>query len=185
MMTLDFIISEEDYHEYYMFTVSRSQAIKDRRFRSWIIVTGAFAALGSVFYWDNNRFMASYMAILAIISLFLYPSMMRNGYEKYIRKQILPLLKHNFGKPIKMAFETSYISWQHFAGESKTYYSALVEINETANHFFIPLQTGNIFIIPKFSLTRITELETYLARLASETNIPYNKLTDKKWSKEG
>lgn len=179
-MTLDFVLNEDDYYDFYLFTASQSKAVKDRRFRSWIVVTCALGGLSSLFYWDNNEFMTGYFALLAVISLFLYPAMMRNTYRKYLRKQVLPVLKNNFGKPVRIIFDPAHIIWQHFAGESKIYYSAIREINETHNHIFIPLQTGNLFIIPKFGLAQLSEVQVYLEHLAKDMNITYNKMLDVK-----
>lgn len=178
MLTIDFVLSENDYLSLFLYRASQSKQLKDRRNKGWILIPAVFAMFAFVFYTDNTMPLAIMFACLAILYPFLYPIQVNKAYLNNLKKQTLPMLRYNFDKPVKIIFNESDITSFSFAGESKVYHSAINEVVETGSHFFIYIKTGNNFIIPKFGLIKIEAVENRLEEIVKQMEISYKKDLD-------
>ena len=174
-MTIEYILSENDFLQYYLYRASQSKVVKKRKNRGWILIVWAFTMFALLFYFDHDMPLAYVFGSFAVLYGFLYPNLIKKSYRNIIKRQTLPQLKHNFDKTVKMVITETDITTSNFAGESKIYLSAINEVAETADHFFISTLTGSSFIIPKFGLAQLGDLETLLERIAVNMGVEYRK----------
>lgn len=141
-MTLEYTLTEDDYLQHQLYIASKTDRIKNKRLKSWIIVVAAFIALTLLFFDSDNTLMMYYFGIFSVISLLFYPFYQRYHYKKHYQKFIKDTYKHAFGEPVTITFNEHNLETYDVTGESKFNYTVFEEIIETANHFFIRVKTG-------------------------------------------
>ena len=82
-MELNYVIAEEDYIIFNLFTASKSKAIKKKRKSSWIYVTLTFVMLSGLFFESHNSVLGYSFLILGILTLLFYPLYLKSYYKKF------------------------------------------------------------------------------------------------------
>lgn len=178
-MIIRYSLNKEDYLIYQLFSASKSKKIKAQRRRSYVLLIIAFVLLGFSFF-SSNRFYFYVFLLLAISMAIFYPLYQRKRYENHYKKYIEEHQKNLFGKETLLEITGTSINTKSHLGEAKLNTTIIENITETQDYFFIRLDTGSSFIIPK----RIDEVEVfknYLKEFSKSKKIDYIEDLDWKW----
>ncbi|MEM7575520.1 MAG: YcxB family protein [Bacteroidota bacterium] len=174
-------LEQEDFLRYQLFTASQSKRIRQKRIRSWILLTVSFLVLGIVLIQDPNQSSSYYFLALSIITLILYPIYQRWQYKRHYEKHIADNYANRIGIESELVFEDGLIISRGANQEGKIKLTEIQEINEISDNLFIKIKTGESIIIP----SRIYEygrLKEELNELIQLLGVSWNEYFDWKWN---
>ena len=180
-MKVNYILDENDYLQFQLYTASKSDRIKKQRKKSWIIMTLAFLSLSCLFYTTEIKFLMYYFAVFSILSLILYPIYSKKRYYNYYKKYNLDTYKNRFDNPCIITFDELNIISSDSTAETSIKLSAIEEIAETSQYIYLKIKTGGSLIIPKFKIENFNLVQTYLENLAEKLKINFDKELNWRW----
>jgi hypothetical protein len=158
-MKLEYTLDADDFLDFQLFTASKSEGIKKKQKRSWRLLT-IWAIIVTVYFVVNkDYFLSFYFALVSIVFGMLYPKYFRWKYKKYYKKFIRANYAQRFGKPETLEFKKDSLFSKDIIGEGEVKLSEVVQLDETGNHFFIMMNNGSSFIIPKNKIGNIERLK--------------------------
>ena len=164
-MTLNYTLSEKDYLEYYLHNYSNSAQSGKKFIRSYIVVI-LFALIGTVFGLINkNSELSIAMGLWLIITILFYPKYYRFQIRKHYERHIKENHSNRVDKPIRLEFKEDHIFAQDHSGESKTFYTAIEQVDETSHLFLLKLGPSLAYLIPKSQLENPESLRNSLSQL--------------------
>lgn len=173
-MTIEYSIDEQDFLTFQLFTASKSETIRKRRFRAKFFPVMMYIALGALMYVYGKPDLTIIFGLLTIIWFFMYPlrekRQYRVSYEKFIRDNF----KDKLGQQASLIFHNQYLINKDQISESKVQYNQLEQITEIPELILIKLREGQTFILPKNKVGNLEEAKLYLKELAGRLNIPYS-----------
>jgi hypothetical protein len=164
-MTLNYTLSEKDYLEYYLHNYSNSAQSGKKFIRSYILVI-LIALIGTVFGLINkNSELSIAMGLWLVITIVFYPKYYRFQIRKHYERHIKENHSNRVDKPIRLEFKEDHIFAQDHSGESKTFYAAIEQVDETPHLFLLKLGPSLAYLIPKRSLENIESVKNKLSEL--------------------
>lgn len=151
-MKFTYKIEASDFLEFQLFTASDDPIIQKRKMKSWILITAGCLIFGVFSFVNQTTFLGFYFIALAIIVGFFYPEYFKWRYKKHYANFITRNYSKRFGEPAEIEITRDYIYSKDKVTEGKVRLSAIEQVNETTNHFFIKMASGMSFIIPKREL---------------------------------
>mgnify|MGYP006306540257 CR=1 FL=1 len=173
-------LDKEDYLRYQLFTASKSKRIKNKRIRTWILLTISFLVLGLALRQNTNKYLSYYFIGFSIITLIFYPFYQRRQYKKHYEKHINENYKNRIGIESKLGFADGFIVSIGDNQEGKIKITEIQGINEITDNLFIKIKSGESVIVPaRFS--GYNKLKKQLNDLIEPLGIAWNNQFDWKW----
>lgn len=173
-------LDKEDFLRYQLFTASKSKRIRNKRIRTWILLTLSFLLLGLALSLNMDRFLSFYFIGLSLITLIFYPFYQRRQYKKHYEKHIIENYANRIGVESELGFEEDYIVSKAANQEGKIKITEIQEINEISENLFIKIKTGESVIIPS-GFYEFDSLKKQLKDLTESLGIAWNIHLDWKW----
>ncbi|GHC65185.1 hypothetical protein SAMN05421855_1373 [Ulvibacter litoralis] len=168
-MTINYQLTNLDFLEYQLYSSSKSESHKKKRFRSRYIVFILYTLLGLYFAYKNeNKSIGGIIASLGLLWFAFYPIYAKWNYKRHFKKHVEENYKNRINKPVEIDFDENYVNAKDFTSESKINGTELKELIETKNHFFIKLTTDLSLIVPKHSIENQTEFKKRVTELGAE-----------------
>lgn len=168
-MKINYKLTNKDFLEYQLYTSSKSELLKKRRFRFQIVIPLIYVLFGLYFAFINgDNIIGIVFAGIGILWFALYPIYSKWRYKKYYQKHVEENYKNRINIPIEIDFDENSVIAKDFTTESKIKGTELKELIETKNHFFIKLATDLSLIIPKHSIEDLTEFKKRVTELGAE-----------------
>jgi YcxB-like protein len=180
-MRLEYSLNENDFLQHQLFTASKSERIKKKRRKSWVIVSLATLLLSFICYKNANNIMAYSFLALAVYTIFFYPLYLKAHYKNHYKKFIAHAYKNKVGINSTISFNDTQIEIFDRTGESKIKLSEIEEITETGEYIYLRMKTGEALIIPKLKIKELNELLKELKGLAEKLNIKFISEINWKW----
>lgn len=178
-MTLQYSLDEHDYLEHLLFTATKSDTIKKKRLKNWIITTAVFFCLSIVFFFTHDMKLVYGCWIIGLITFIFYPMYERHHYKKFYQKHAADAYKERSNVPCTVTINETTIDTKDKTGETKLNLSELKDIVETGRYFYLRLKSSGSLIMPKQKMGNQEILHLELQHLASRLNIPFS--TDLGW----
>ncbi|MEH1009459.1 YcxB family protein [Winogradskyella sp. ECml5-4] len=168
-MTLNYQLTNSDFLEYQLYTSSKSELHKKRRFRSRIIIPIIYLVLGIYFANKNGGYgFGITFASFGILWFAFYPLYSKWRYKNHFKKHVEENYKNRINKPVKIDFDENSVNVKDFTSQSRINGTELKELIEIKDHFFIKLTTDISLIVPKHSIENQTEFKTRVTELGAE-----------------
>jgi hypothetical protein len=180
-MTLTYQLDQNDFLQHQLFSASKTERIKKKRTKSWLIVTGSIFLLGFLFYQSANSFLAYYFLAFGVVTLIFYPIYQRQQYRNHYAKFIAENYKNRFGQIANINFSENTIETIDATGESKINLSEIENVTETGAYFYPRLKSGGHLIIPKSKIIDVSQVRTSLKNLCEKLNINFIEDLNWKW----
>jgi hypothetical protein len=180
-MTLTYTLDQNDFLQHQLFLVTKTDRIKKKRIKSWLVVSGSMLLLSFMFYQSNNSFLGNYFLGFGFITLIFYPLYQRRQYKNHYAKFIADNYKNRIGLTAKITFSDSVIETYDITGESKINLSDLEAVTETPEYFYPSLKSGGHLIIPKSKITDVSQLRLELRQLCEKMKIDFIEELKWKW----
>lgn len=173
-MKITYSIDEQDFLDFQLFTASRSEEIRKRRFRARVFPPLMYLVLGLVLFFYHRLDFTMIFALLAVVWFFFYPvrekRLYRSSYERFIRENF----REKFGKPATLTIDDRYMINKDAISENKISTDQLAEISEIPGLILIRLKKGQTFILPKDKIEGPETFRDDLKALAVRLNVAYN-----------
>jgi hypothetical protein len=178
-MTLTYSLDQNDFLQYQLFTASKSDRIKKKRTKTWLILSGSWLLFSFVFYQRHDTLLFYLFLAYGLITLLFYPYYQRRQYKNHYAKFIADTYKNRFGKTSNITFTETALETNDITGESKINLAQLENLTETANYFYLKMKTGGHIIIPRYKLNNVSEVQEKLKALCTKLSIDF--ITDLNW----
>jgi hypothetical protein len=176
-MTLD----ENDYLAFQLYTASKSPRVKNMRRLSWLVTTLAFASLAFLFFANDNRFLFLYFSVCAVLCLLFYPLFSRWRYKRHYQKHVRDTFKNRIGEKTDLVFDENSVTIKDRSGEVKVNKTAIEEINEIRDYYFIKSRSGACVILSKSKSPDIAKIKAELDVMIQKQGVKHNLELDWKW----
>ena len=180
-MTLQFSLTENDFLQHQLYLATKSESVKEKRKRSWLISMLAFLSLSFLFYRNGDKVIMYYFFACFIVCLFFYPLYLRSYYKKHYQNFIANTYKNRFNQIASITLNDTNIETADENCESKINLPGFEKFIETADYIYLRLISGGDIIIPKHKIEDLGILKTELQRLAKKANINFVSELDWKW----
>ncbi|QXP78751.1 MULTISPECIES: YcxB family protein [Winogradskyella] len=168
-MKINYELTNSDFLEYQLYTSSKSESHKKKRFRSRYIVFILYTLIGLYFaYKNDNKAIGGIIASFGLLWFAFYPMYAKWNYKRHFKKHVEENYKNRINKPVEIDFDENSVNAKDFTSESKINGTELKELIETKNHFFIKLTTDLSLIVPKHSIENQTEFKKRVTDLGAE-----------------
>ena len=168
-MNINYQLTNSDFLEYQLYTSSKSELHKKRRFRSRIIVPIIYLLFGLYLANKNQDYVIGIVfVVIAILWFLLYPMYSKWRYKRHFQKHVEENYKNRINKPVEIDIDENSVNAKDFTSESKINGTELKELIETKNHFFIKLTTDLSLIIPKHSIENQIEFKKRVTELGAK-----------------
>jgi len=174
-------LDENDYLSYQLHSAATNKRIKAKRKKEWIFTAITFISLGMLLYSNDNRFLGNYFIGATILTIFCFPFYSRWRYKNHYLRHIKETYKNIFGKEVTLIISDSILQTNDDSGQSSVNISQLIEINETGQHFFLKMLSGQSVIVPKNKLDNLQEFSLTVKEISVKLNIKHNIDINWKW----
>lgn len=173
-MKLEYKIEEQDFLDFQLFAASKSDRINKKKRNGWLILTVGSIAITIYFFLKQNDILTIYFGLATLIVGIFYPKYFTWRYKKYYKKHIRENYSKRFDEMELLEFRDDSIYTEDKIGEGRINLSEVEKIDETLNHFFLKISTGQSLIIPKKEIEEITELRQMFLNLGLNVNSDLN-----------
>jgi cation transport ATPase len=180
-MQFEYSLNENDYLQHQLFIASKSNRIKRKRIKSWIIVSVATLLLFLFFYQQHNKFMMYCTLALAIYTILFYPTYLKSHYKNHYKKFIADTYKNRIGVKTIIKFDENCIIFFDRTGEGKINLSEIDIIYETGAYIYLRMKIGETLIIPKIEMKNVQVSVTQFNNLANRLNVKFIEELNWKW----
>lgn len=179
-MKLSFRLDTQDYLDYQLYTVSRSEKAMRKRLIGRLLFPIIYLLVGIIFIIDKNFTFVAFNLILAVLWYFFYPISERKRYENTFRRSI--------ERNLTADAEVGSIEW----GNNEIYASEkdqearvaerdVVAIVALKNILLIQLQNKHNFILPKDKIDQLDEVVSFLQAKCTKLSIPFIDHSNWQW----
>ena len=172
-MTLQYTLNENDFLQHQLYVASKNKRIKQQRKRTWLIYSGSFLLLSLMFYQSDNKFLTYYFLIFGLLFLCFFPFYQKWHYKNHYKKFINENYKNRFGQAENISLTEDCIETKDITSESKLNLTAIENITETSDYFYIKMKAGGHLIIPKSGVESVDGLRDKLKRFANKLSIDF------------
>lgn len=180
-MTINYKIDENDFLAYQLLAASKSDRIRKKRQRSKVTVLSIYAALGLLFFYQEEIFLTIVLFLIGLLWFFIYPIRERNRYVKHYQGFIKENYQGRLGRIANLELSNDHIIAKDNGNESKILTTELEEINEISTAIFVRLKGGQSIILPKEKIINIDNVKIFLKELAANLKIKYHVDENWKW----
>jgi hypothetical protein len=180
-MQFEYSLNENDYLQHQLFIASKSDRIKRKRIKSWIILSAATLLLSLFFYQQHNKFMVYCTLALAVYTILFYPLYLKSHYKNHYKKFIADTYKNRVGVKTIISFEENHINFFDRTGEGKINLSEIDTIHQTGEYIYLRMKLGETIIIPKPQMENVQASVTGFKNLADRLNIKFISELNWKW----
>jgi len=181
-MTLNFIITEEDYLQSRLFISSKSKTVKRTRKKSWLFLTGAFFIASLVSFLPQDTFFGYYFLIITILTLLFYPQYQKRVYKRHYKKYVNENLKHHFNESATITFNADSVEMTDKTGFTQVNITEIDQITEIEKYFYLRTKSNQYLIIPKDRLNELDNVKLFFLSLAKQLNIEFISELNWKWN---
>lgn len=174
------ILDKEDFLRYQLYTASQSKRIKNKRIRTWILLTISFFVLGLALQQSTDKFLSYYFIGFSLITLIFYPIYQRRQYRRHYEKHIKENYQNRIGIESELGFENGFLISKTESQEGKIKLTEIQEINEISDNLFIKIRTGESVIIPS-RFGEFNKFKEEIVDLISPLGVEWKKQFDWKW----
>jgi len=168
-MNINYQLTNTDFLEYQLYTSSKSELHKKRRFRSRIIIPIIYILFGLYLANKNqNNGIGIVFAGVGILWFAFYPKYAKWRYKRHFAKYVEETYKNRINKLVEIDFDENSVNAKDFTSESKINGTELKELIETKNHFFLKLTTDLSIIVPKNAIDNKSEFKKLVTELGAE-----------------
>ena len=168
-MNINYQLTNLDFLEHQLYTSSKSELHKKRRFRSRIIIPILYLVLGFFFANQSGKLgIGIGVAVFGILWFLFYPLYSKWRYKNHFRKHVEENYKNRINKLVEIDFDENSLNAKDFTSESRIKGTELKELIETKDHFFIKLQTDLSLIVPKHAIENHSEFKKRITELGAE-----------------
>lgn len=178
-MKLEFTLSEADYVDFNLYVASKTESIRKRRQLTKWIIPVIYLLIAAYFLYKGYQLGAYIFLAIAVMWVFSYPGYEAKKYIKHFKKHIQLNLSKSLDKLVTMEFLDDHIFSIDGMKETKVRYEELTEIIETGKAFYLMIDVGHGFIIPK-SKVDTQSVGDYFYKLSEDLQITY--IEDLNWS---
>jgi hypothetical protein len=164
-MMIEYKIYEQDFLDFQLFAATQSENMKRKKRNGWLFLTIGCALVALYFVFQQDMVMSVYMALVAAIWGVFYPKYHCWIYKRHYKNYIKEHFNKRFGQTEIIEISQDGLYSKNKTGEGKINLSEIVEIDETARHFFIKISNGNYLIIPKQEIANAEELRAQFQSL--------------------
>jgi hypothetical protein len=158
-MKLEYILEEEDYVNYHLFSISENKNAKKIERIGKYILAGFFIYFGLNLYNSDNIELAILSGVLTILSILFFNKLYKSSVVKHQSKIVKSIYAKRIGEKESMEFTSDYLITEDKTGQGKTKLSEIECINEVSGNFFIKLSNGSSFIVSKKGLENLDQLK--------------------------
>lgn len=184
-MNISYILDQNDFLTFQLFTTSTLETAKKRRRKVRIMVPVIYLALGFWLYFkdeEQNYKMSISLALLAIVWYFVFPFFEARSYKKKLMKYIMTNYKDTLPMQVDMQFDAESMYTKGLEQENKIFYKDLEDIKETDEYLFVKIEeTGQTLIFPKDKIQNGHELSNHFVSVSKRLNLPYHNYGTWKW----
>lgn len=181
-MTLNFIITEEDYLQSRLFISSKNKTVKRARKRNWLILSGAFFIASLISFLPDDRFLGYYFFIIAILTLLFYPKYQKRVYKRHYKKFVNENLSHHFNQSATITFNTDSVEMTDKTGYTQMKLTEIDQVTEIEKYFYLRTKSNQYLIIPKDRLSELDNVRSFFVSLAKQLNIEFITELNWKWN---
>ncbi len=168
-MNINYQLTNSDFLAYQLYTSSKSELHKKRRFRSRIIIPIIYILFGLYLANKNeDNGIGILFAGIGILWFAFYPMYAKWRYKRHFTKHVEENYKNRINKPVKIDFDENSVNAKDFTSESRINGTELKELIEIKDHFFIKLATDLSLIVPKHSILDQMEFKKRVIGLGAE-----------------
>jgi len=164
-MKINYKIEAYDFLEFQLFTASRDEIIQKRKRKSRVFYTIVFGMASAFFILTNSLFVGIYFGILAFTMAIFYPHFFRWRYKKQYANFIERNYSKRFGEPAELEITKDFLYSKDKVADGKVMLSEIENVHETKEHFFIKMNSGMSFILPKREIENCQEFKDALNSL--------------------
>ncbi|MEM6718543.1 MAG: YcxB family protein [Bacteroidota bacterium] len=176
-MTITYRVQKEDFLAVLLFNASNSKRIQKRKLYAWILISIGFATAAFIFYRRDDNFLTITYGIVALVTALFYPTYFNNRYKRHYTKHVDESYANRFGREETLEIQSEAILFKNSIAEGSMKINAITKVDETAQHFFVRVSSGETLGIPKKELTTIEALREKFKSLG----IPVYDKTNWKW----
>lgn len=180
-MTLNYIVTEEDYLQSRLFISSKNITVKRTRKKSWFFLTGSFFVASMVSFLPEDKFLGYYLLVITILTLLFYPKYQKGVYKRHYRKFVHENLKHHFNESVTITFTTDSVEMSDKTGFTHINITEIDQITEIEKYFYLRTKSNQYLIIPKDRTNDLQSVKAFFVDLARKLNIEFIIELDWKW----
>lgn len=161
-------LTNSDFLAFQLFSSSKSEVLKKRRFRSRIIIPVIYLLFGLYLASSNGDVGIGVVLTMVAFAWFaLYPKYSKWRYKRHFQKHIEVNNKNLVDQPIEVEFDGSSMKTKDSTSKSKTNGSELKELIETQHHFFVKLSNDQSMVVPKYRMENEAEFKKQVLDLGA------------------
>ena len=168
-MNITFSLTVDDFLQYQLYVSSKSAQIKRHRRNARLAVPMLYLILSAYIIYNGSTQMGILFLLFGVAWYFLHPIYAKWRYNRYYRKYITQNYNNRIGCEAEITLDGDHIFSKDESGEGKISISAIESLIELPDHFFIQLNTGMSFIIPKKAIDKLDKFRDEFKNL----DIPY------------
>lgn len=174
MVEFKYQIFKEDFLTYQLFARSKSEKSKKIRWRRRI-EPPVFSIIVSILVGSVTGFVATvFFNALGLGWYFLYPVFENRHFTRDFNSNVKKRYAHRFGETSYIRIDDKFIHTEDIIGKTNIPLSEIAEFNEIQDYFYITLQSGMSFIIPKKRLPNFNEQYEQLLEIAKKNKIEHH-----------
>lgn len=161
-MTFKYALTRDDYVAHQMHLTAVTPAKRRKQRRGYWLSTGVFVAVAVYGLLLDSLDLVVGGVVLTVITLLLYPKYQRWQYRKHYRQHYDSLSQGQVGPEGTLTIVRDRIHMSDTTGESTLNFTAVTQVDETADYFYVRLQQGSSIILPKSEVAEPAALREYL-----------------------
>ena len=171
-MKLKYALTQEDFLTYQLFAASKKPSVKAARDRSrFVVPLIMFAfALFAFFSGATLYLVLTYLGI-GLLWILFHPKYSARNYRRHYAKHVAETHVGRIGISSTLALEADQLVVNSPVGETKINLDQVKKIETIATHFFITLQIGDTFVLPRNRALEEGEASAFIERLAEEKGL--------------
>lgn len=178
-MKLEFTLHEADYVDFSLYVASKSESIRKRRQLTKWVIPICYLLMSAYFFYSGYQLGAYIFLAISVMWIFSYPGYEAKKYIRHYKKHIQQNISKSLDKMVSMEFLDGHIISKDGMKETKVRFDELTEIIETGKAFYLMIDVGHGFIIPK-SKVDMQSVGDYFYKLSEDLQIAYKE--DLNWS---
>lgn len=167
-MKINYKIEAGDFLAFQMFTASTDEIIQKRKRKSRFFYSVLFGMASVFCILNDTLFVGIYFGLLSITMALFYPHFFRWRYKKQYANFIARNYSKRFGEPAELEITKDFIYSKDKVADGKVKLSEIENIHETEFHFFIKMNSGMSFILPKRELESVEGFKESIQQLKLE-----------------
>lgn len=172
-MKLSFPLAVQDYLDYQLYTVNRSEKAMRKRLIGRLLFPIIYFLVGIIFIIDKNFTFVAFNLILAVLWYFFYPISERKRYENTFRRSIERDLKPHLNQVGSIEWTSNEIIARENDQKAIVNEKDVAAIVELHAVILIQLNNKHNFILPKRKIDNLAAVVSYLQAKSTKLSIPY------------